>query len=369
MTTRRLVLAGTAVALALVAIVVLSRPTRDAYDRPSLDPRGTGPAGTAALVDLLRSEGARVNLGGLARDRDDVVIQLQDTLGGEPADDLRAWVRDGGTLVVTDPSAALAPARATGASEPVTRPGAGCELLALGDLGPVEPGLPAEFADDPATSSCFTGTSTSGEGVAAVDVRRVGAGLVVALSTPLPLTNEALDRGDNALLAVALVTPSDGTRVRILDPNRFYTDAADVGDGTVLGALPPRGSQAVSQLVVAFFAWALISGRRLGRPVVEELPVPLPASDLVLASGRLLDRNGDVADAAERLRRRARRDLGIGLGLGADPPPQDLAHALTAHGGADPAIVHAALLSPVADQATLVATASHIDRLRRDLHR
>ena len=41
----------------------------------------------------------------------------------------------------------------------------------------------------------------------------------------------------------------------------------------------------------------LIRGRRLGRPVDEELPVPLPASDLVLASGRLLDRNGDIYTA------------------------------------------------------------------------
>lgn len=368
MSTRRLVLAGSAVALALVGILVLSSPTRDAYDRPALDPRGTGPGGTAALVELLRSEGARVSLGGLPRDRDDVVVQLQDTLGGEPADDLRSWVRAGGTLVVTDPGAALAPDPGPEGVEPVTRPGAGCEVLALDDLDSVEPGLPTAFEDDPTTSSCFTDT-VQGVQAAAVDVRFVGAGLVAALSTPLPLSNGALGRGDNAVLAVALVAPDQGTRVRILDPNRFYTDASDVGDGTVLGALPPRGSQAVSQLVVAFLAWALISARRLGRPVVEELPVPLPASDLVLASGRLLDRNGDVNDAAERLRRRSRRDLGIALGLGADPPPRELVDALTAHAGVDPALVHAALISPVTDQAALVATATHIDRLRRDLHR
>lgn len=119
--------------------------------------------------------------------------------------------------------------------------------------------------------------------------------------------------------------------------------------------------------MIAFLAWGLIRARRLGRPVVEELPVPLPASDLVLASGHLLDRNGDVADAAERLRRRARRDLGLTLGLGPDPRPDELAAALRTRAGVDAALVHAALLGPVVDEAALVATSAHLDRLRREL--
>ena len=74
-----------------------------------------------------------------------------------------------------------------------------------------------------------------------------------------------------------------------------------------------------------------------------------------------------MADAAERLRRRARRDLGVALGLGADPHPAELAAALQARAGADAALVHAALLAPVADERGLVATSAHLDRLRREL--
>ncbi len=369
MSRKQAVLAGTAVVLALLAILVLSNPTEDAYDRPALDPRGTGPQGTAALVALLRAEGAAVRLGGLPREADDVVVQLRDTLGGEPADDLETWVRDGGTLVVADPSAELAPERVPSETQPVDRPGEGCQLTALTDLAPLGPGIPTPFATDPSSSSCYLGSSSTAGPTAGVEVRRLDAGLVVALGSTLPLTNGDLGRGDAAVLAVALVGPGDGTQVRVLDPNRFFTDADDVGDGTVLGALPPRGSQAVSQLVVAFLVWALVSGRRLGRPVVEELPVPLPASDLVLASGRLLDRNGDVGDAAERLRRQARRDLGVTLGLGPDPKPTELADALLTHAGADAALVHRALLAPVSDETGLVTTAAHLDRLRRDLRR
>ena len=244
-----------------------------------------------------------------------------------------------------------------------------CELTALEPIEGLDPGLPAELATGPDSSSCFIdGPSGDGAG-AGVDVRRLGAGLVVTLSTPLLLTNDRLDEADNAVLAVALVTAWDGPQIRVLDPDRLYSDSSEVGDGTVLGALPPRGSQAVSQLVVAFLVWALVSGRRLGRPVGEELPVPLPASDLVLASGRLLDRNGDVGDAAERLRRRARRDLGVTLGLGPDPHPTELA-AAPPHPARDrPSLVDRALLSPITDEAGLVATATHLDSLRRDLHR
>lgn len=367
MTRRRGLLAGAAVLVALVVILALSDPTEDRYTRPPLDPRGTGPDGTAALVELLQAEGSTVRLGGLVSDADDVVVQLADRLGGEPAADLRAWVRAGGTLVVADPDGALAPPTVRGFSVDVDEP-TDCELTALADLDPLDPGLPAVFATEPESSSCFVGSSSDGRDAAAIDVRTLGSGLVVAVSSPLPLTNEALDRSDNAVLATALVAPGERRRVRVLDPNRFIGDAGEVGDGTVRGALPRRGSEALSQLLVAFVAWALISGRRLGQPVTEELPVPLPASDLVLASGRLLDRNGDVSDAAERLRRRARRDMGVSIGLGPDPAPLELAGALRGRAGIDADLVHRALLAPVVDEAALVATSAHLDRLRRDLY-
>lgn len=366
---RRGIIAGVAaVVLALVAILVLSGPSTDPYDRPPLDPRGTGPEGTAAAVELFRAEGARVRIGGLPRDADDVVLQLRDTLSGDAADDLEEWVRDGGTLVLADPVAPLGPPLVDELAEVVDEP-SGCELTALAEVEVLDPGLPAELATGPDSSSCFVGGLPGDEAGAGVDVRRLGTGLVVTVSTPLLLTNERLGEADNAVLAVSLVAAWDDPQIRVLDPERFYSDSDDIGDGTVLGALPPRGSQAISQLVVAFLVWALVSGRRLGRPVVEELPVPLPASDLVLASGRLLDRNGDVGDAAERLRRRARRDLGGALGLGPDPHPTELAAALRSRPGIDPSLVERALLTPIVNEAGLVATATHLDRLRRDLHR
>lgn len=361
MTRRRGLVGGLLVLVALIAVLVLSNPRQDRYQLPPLHPRGTGPDGTAALVELLRQEGARVRVGGLPTEDDDVVLQLRETLSGQAADDLQSWVEDGGTLVVADPNADLAADPGTGFGVVVDAPGA-CALRAIDDVRRVEPALPAVFEADRAGLACFTA-----DGGAGLVVRARGDGLVVSLAGSAVFTNEVLDDADNAVLAAGLLVPFAEADVRVLHPDRFLGDQDDVGDGTVLGALPLRGSQAVTQLVISFLAWGLIRARRLGRPVVEELPVPLPASDLVLASGHLLDRNGDVADAAERLRRRARRDLGLTLGLGADPRPDELAAALQARAGVDAGLVHTALIATVVDEAALVATSAHLDRLRREL--
>lgn len=357
------ILAGAVAVLALVVVLFLSNPRSDPYRRPYLDPRGTGPDGTAALVALLESEGAEVRIGGLPDADDDVTLVLRDTLSGEPAERLEEWAEAGGTAVVADRRAALSPAPldegvvlGVSAEEPGV-----CTLDALADVERIDPGLAPVFdADD--GSSCFGDRTAAG----LVAVAR-GDGIVVGLADPSPFTNENLGRDDDAVLATALLVPGPAATVRVLDPSELLGDEEDVGDGTVLGALPLRGRQAVTQLVIAFVACALVLGRRLGRPVAEELPVPLPASDLVLASGSLLDRNGDVADAAERLRRRTRRDLGLVLGLGADPPPDVLVDALGGRTGADPALVAAALLAPVIDEDDLVRTATLLDRLKKEV--
>lgn len=359
---RRRVLVAGAVLLTLLAVLVLSRPRTDPYERPPLDPRGTGPAGTAGLVALLRESGVEVRLGGRPTAGDTVVLQLADRFSGEAADRLRTWVDEGGTLVTTDPAGGLAAPTEAGA-DVAAAPGPGCTLTALAGLGEVQPALPAVFPVEPGASTCFGDGDRAG-----VHARTLGDGLVVSVSDPQPLTNLSLDEGDSAALALTLLAPGPGGRVRILDPRRLVGDDGTAeGDGTVLGALPTRGRQAVAQVLVAFVVWGLVRGRRLGRPVTEELPVPLPASDLVLATGRLLDRNGDVGDAAELLRRRARRELGTAFGLGPDPVPTELADALVARARVDPGLVTAALLTPVGDEAALVATAAHLDRLHQEL--
>lgn len=362
---RRTVLGVVGALLALVAILVLSRPTLDPYERDPLDPRGTNPDGTAALVELLRGRGITVRIGGLPAESDEVTLTLRDTLSGRSADRLTEWVEAGGRLVTTDPFSGPGADAAAESSLGAThdRPGA-CSIDALSGLGRIGD-MELLFAPGEGAATCV---APDAESAAAIHVRTAGEGAVVTLSTPSPLVNANLADRDNAALALLLLRPEEGS-VRILDPNRLLGDADDVGDGTVLGALPRRGRQALTQLVLAFVVWGLVRGRRLGAPVREDLPVPLPASDLVLATGRLLDRNADPADAAERLRRRARRHLGTRTGLGPDPDPRELSDLLVGRVGLPPDVVAAALLTPVTDEAGLVSTSAHIDHLLQELHR
>lgn len=154
---RRPILGIVAVIAVLVAIVVLSRPRQDPYERPALDPRGTGPQGLAATAQLLRTLDARVRLGGLPSDGDDVVLQPRDTLGGEPARRMRDWVRGGGTLVVADPTAALAartvdtyPGRATTTGT--------CDVDALTSIRALGVSLPRLLVPEDGDSRCASAT-------------------------------------------------------------------------------------------------------------------------------------------------------------------------------------------------------------------
>ena len=358
---RRTVLAVVALVVAFGAILVLSRPRQDPFTRPPLDPRGTGPTGLAALSALLRQQGVDLRLGGLPSTDDDLVLQVRDTFSGEPAERLRRWVRDGGTLVVTDPRADLAPDTVDDFLLP--RLGIGpCDLDALDDLGNLGVAVTPVYELAPDHSACAASTAGSW-----IDVGALGEGTVVALGSPDPFLNRHLGAGSDAELAVTLLRPRPGVTVRVLDPTRFVGDEGEVGDGTVLGAMPVRGRQALLEIVVAFLVWGLARGRRLGRPVAEDLPVPLPASDLVLSVGELLARGRNPGDAAVRLRRRARRRIGTRLGLGPDPDDDVLLPTLTGL-GIDAGFASYALQAPVYDEPTLVALAHDLDQLTEMLH-
>jgi len=361
MSGRRAGLGIGAVILVLFLIVALARPRQDPYLRRPLDPRGTGPDGLAALVAVLRGSDAGVRLGGLPEAGDDVVLQVADTFSGTPSTRVSDWVRAGGTLVVTDPNGRLA-APANRSSTVRSRGRGTCRLDALASVAELGVAIPRALAITPGTTVCFAGTDGAG-----LVVRRLGRGLVVTLSSYEPFLNRALGTGDDAALAVALLAPRVGTQVRVLDPTRFVSDAK-VGDGTVLGAVGDRTRQAMLELVVAFLAWGFFRGRRLGKVVPEELPVTVPSSDLVLAIGEMLGRGDDLGAIAERLRRRARRELGLAIGLGAAPDPATLIATLQAHVTLDAAGLRRALVDPVPDIASLLDVSHQLDRLLEELH-
>ena len=301
-----------AAAVALAALVV----GRPAEDGEPLDPTSSGPLGTLGLVRTLEALGAEVVVApGVPAPDVDVAVLLGDRLGQAGQDDLLAWARAGGTLVVADPSSPLVQVEVAGELVDPTRRAGGCGIDALEDVRELSVegvGFDVGFRG----RGCLSGES----GTSFVVATEVGNGTVVAVGGAAVWVNERLDDADNAVLASALLAPSAGTRVAVVLPPLVGGGTATltdlVGDGT---------KQALLQLGIAFLLYALWRGRRLGRPVAEPQPVELAASELVVAVGDLLQQGRHHGRAAAVIRDDLRRRLAERLGLDPAAPPGHVA--------------------------------------------
>lgn len=323
----------------VVAAVVAGGPGPD--EGEALDPGGTGPEGALGLVLTLEELGGVVDVvRGPPPAGADTALVLRDRLRSADVDATLAWVEAGGVLVTT----AASPLADGTTDGPCPAALAGVDAVPIGDGDTVG----------------RTGGDCLG-GLVRTDER--GAGTVVALATVAPLTNDLLDEGDAAVLAGALLVPRPGTTVAVVDgpsPGDAPESLAELVARPVWLALAQAG--------IAVVVWVLHRGRRLGRPVVEEQPVAIAGSELVVAVGRLLDATDRPDEAAATLRAATRRTVEVRLGL---PPGTDaatLTAAVAARTGLDAATVAAALDGrAVATDADLVDVAADLDLIRTHL--
>lgn len=352
---------GGCLGAALVGVALLGGPSNDG---PPLDPRSDGPLGTSAMVDLLRGVGSRVELSvGLPGADDDVALLLRDRLDAGQLDQLRSWVSEGGTLVVTDPASGITPpAELAGPLEgdgPLLREV--CTIDALADVVEVDGGAAARYATDGTTGSCL-----GSEGSAFVVTTSVGAGDVVAVGGAAFVTNERLGRRDNAILAVALLAPRPGLTVRIVDA----PIPAGGGDTDLYDLVSDGVRRLGLQLGIAFVVYAVWRAIRFGRPVVESQPVEIAGAELVSATGRLLERARAPGPAAEVLRADLRRALCTRFGLAPDGSADDLVALVARRSALDPAVARSAVsVDPVTTDAELVAVARAVASVHQEVLR
>ncbi len=347
---------------ALLAALLAGPPRRDG---PPLDPRSDGPLGTSALVALLRHFDAEVELdSGLPDGQDDVALLLQDRLDEEQIAAVEAWVRAGGTLVVTDPGSSLAPLPATGGSPlgpPALERGT-CTVDALADVGTLDGGAPVRYEVGEADELCF-GSRPDG---AFVVVAQEGGGEVVAVGGAAFATNDRLGEDDNAVLAVALLAPEPGMRVRVVDAPL----PAGGGDKTLADLVPGGVKRALLQLALAFVAYAVWRAVRLGRPVTEDQLVQLAGSELVSATGRLRSRSRAPAASAAELREDLRRRLRTRFGVHPEADAATLAALVARRTGlADEAVLAAVDDRPVTTDDDLVALTRAVAVLNQEVPR
>ncbi len=362
MATSRGAVIGGCVGVGLVAVALLGSPPDDG---PPLDPRSDGPLGTSALVSLLDRLGTDVELAvGLPQRTDDVALLLSDRLDQEQTDDVLAWVREGGTLVVTDPGSSLSPTFID-ANDPLEDPedlARGiCTIDALADVEVVDGGAAVRYDTGLGYGSCM-----GSRDFAFVVATAEGAGDIVALGGAAFVTNDRLDHDDNAVLAAALLAPRSGTQVRFVDP----PIPAGGGDKSLYDLVSDGVRRAGLQLGIAFVLYAAWRAIRFGRPVREGQPVEIAGAELVGAAGRLLERGRAPSAAAEVLRDRLRRALRARLGVPETASPEALATVVAERTGVDLERAQAAVGDhPVTSDDDLVAVARAVASVHQEVLR
>ncbi len=377
-----------ALVLALVLLAVLAgrTPTGDPFDV-----RSAAPDGYRAIATLLRDRGATVREVPLAEldpsdelpDGDVVYVPLASELTPVDLEHLRERTSGGATLVLGEPPATddgsfadpdvffgsmWVDARAL-ADEPALEEGPGrCTIAELRDLGPIDVAFAGTVPVAPEARHCY-GDDTS----AAFQVRTNGLGREIVLSSPYLWVNARLQPAkesggeplDNAVTALRLLGPAPdgaapGTRIVIV--RSVGATGLTSGSQDPISLLPVPVKLMLLQLLGAFLIYLWWRSRRLGRPVVEQVPVEIEGSELVAAVGDLLRRKGNAARAADTLRAETRRELGMRLGVPPTAPLGALVELVATRSGRDAAEVRAALdTDPVPD-------ATHLVRLARTLH-
>ncbi|HWG72638.1 MAG TPA: DUF4350 domain-containing protein [Acidimicrobiales bacterium] len=351
-----------AAAVVLIALIAGAPPA----NRSPLDPSSTAPDGTKALVLLLRSLGADVHIGPVApADAHGVALVLQDDLNDADRSRLSTWVDAGGELVITDPASDLSGVAIDESTSDAIFGATGraridraCTLPALQQVRSIVPSGAILLRAAPGQAGCFA----AGRGDVLV-VREQGAGLVVVVGGAAPWVNANLNKADNGVLAATLLAPTAGTDVT-------FVGASRVGGGSqgLLALISPRLKEAFWGMIGAFFLIVLWRARRLGRPVPDVVPVELPGSGLVVATGNLLQEAGQRARAAEILRADLRRILADRLGVDAHLPPQTVAEVASARMGIDSKSLAVALAGPPpASDGELLALARTVETTRQEV--
>jgi hypothetical protein len=358
------------VVLLVAALVLLAYVAGGSRAGDPLDPDSTQPDGARGLVVLLEELGAEVEVSAEVPEPGDgdVALVLLDQLTDQQEDELVAWTRGGGRLVVADPASALAPLAQppdldsiTGLLEPEQ-----CDVGPLEQLDQLEVPFAAryEVGDGEGTRSCY------GDGELAFVVSTPqGGGVATSLGGAGGFTNDLLDEGDNAPLAVALLSPTPGTSVQIVTAGEGEGGGgAGGGDASTSELVGSRVLLALLQMAVAFVVYAVWRAIRLGKPVGEPQPVQVEGSELVAAVGRLLQQNRSPQAAADLLRRDLRHTLEDRLGVPPDLPPDVAVDLVVDRTGLDPRTVAVAVeATHVQDEGDLVEVAHAIDLIRAEV--
>ncbi|QZN87590.1 DUF4350 domain-containing protein [Cellulomonas sp. C5510] len=369
-----LVVAGV-LALAVLA-AVLPAPVRSTTPLAPDNPHANG---ARAVAEVLADQGVTTTYvrstaaAAAAAGPGTTLLVTSDWLLTDPQVD--AVVGSGADLVLLDPSyllAAAVPGLETGwsGSGTPTRLTATCadtDAAAAGTITGSGAGVVVSGNRPPAGASlCFPLPGTEPQAYLYADVESDGRRVTVLGDAGLLTNARVADDGNAALVLRAL-----GRHDELV---WYVPSATDTGDGGAAGPgladlLPPPARLVLLQALVVVLALALWRGRRLGRVVVERLPVVVRSAETTRGRGRLyrVARAHGHAAASLRAGTAARLARRLGLPRSADAPSLITAVARAAH--RDETEVRDLLYGPPPpSDAGLETLARLLDQLESEVH-
>lgn len=370
-----LLVVGTALALLLI---VRARPAPEPFD-----PRSSSANGATALVELFERSDGDVTIARAvpAPGTDTRLLVLADLLDDEQRAGTLDFVEAGGVAIVADPSSTLhgGPGMDGGSIEisgqqlPTDRldvdletnlPAGECNLAALESLRGLYVPQGVLFPVGPTEGQCFARSGNS-----FVIVQPIGEGFVVGLGDNEVFVNQYLRRADNAGLAVALLTPAPGASVSIVLGTGATAPVSDVGEGedTLVDLVPDWAWMALILVASAFVVFAVSRSVRVGGVLDEPLATPIAGSELVAATGNLMQRAKHTPKAGWLLQTQLHRDLCREFRVDVAAPLVDLDSAVAARSSIGAGDVDLTLRQPVSNDDQLLALSGQIDRIRKEV--
>ncbi len=378
---RSLFWVGVGVVALLVAIAGLGLQGSSVGGDP-LSPANPAPAGSKALVEVLRDQGVQVEFTqsldatvDAVTDFEATTLVIYDPEAVLTAFQLRKAARLAEHVVIVDPSDdqlhEVAPEIDRSGVVPQNLD-AECDLPAAARAGEVS-GESTGYRltdDDAGASTCFP----SGSGVySLIQLPSSGsttsdapAQRLTVLGTWSALSNETITRSGNAALALNLL----GEHEDLVWYIPGIADFDGSGGNAAAEATPEWLTPAIILLLIAGLAAAVWRGRRLGPLVIENLPVTVRASETMLGRARLYERSGSRLRALDALRIGTVQRLARASGLSRHATLDEIVVAVAALSGRPPSEVRALLLDrePVTDP-ELVQLSDDLLTLERDVSR
>lgn len=371
---RAWIVIGTVLVLGALVVLVIQGGVRP--PGPVLGADNPAPAGSKALVEVLRDHGVTVTD---ARSFETAIdgaeqgasVMLFDEEGLLDDDRLTELADAAVRLVVIAPSfgalESLAPGvrHAGAASGPLDA--ADCELGPAERAGALSDGQDLLTVDDSATEAGWQGCFPDGDfGYAVAAGESESGGELVLVAATTVFENGRIAEAGNAALAIGLAGASDELVWYLPGPGD-----SDAATAPTMGELTPGWVSPVIVLLIAVVIVAGIwRGRRFGPLVVEQLPVHVPAGETSAGRARLYARSAARVHALDQLRVGALGRIAAVLRLPRSTAVDEVADAAAQATGRDPAGVRRLLVDdlPSTDR-ELVDLAGELARLEDEVRR